>query len=249
MSNKVLDINNVTTGYENKVILENVNLTVSDNDYIGIIGPNGGGKTTLLKLILGIIKPFSGSVNLFNNGDHKRSLVGYLPQENKFDKQFPISVRDVVLSGLMSDIGIFSRYKKTDKNKADALLQRVGMEGFAKSSIGELSGGQQQKVFLCRAIISQPHLLILDEPNTYVDNKFEGELYDIIKELNKEMAILLVSHDVGTISKHVKSIACVNRKLHYHPSNHITEKQLAEYQCPLQIITHGDIPHTVLKHH
>jgi len=247
--NKILEIVNASTGYNHKPILENLNFTVRENDFIGVIGPNGGGKTTLLKLILGLIQPFSGKVNFYANGRSKRSLIGYLPQENKFDKQFPISVLEVVLSGLMSDKGIFGRYSKKDKQLALSFLERTGMASYANHPIGELSGGQQQKVFLSRAVVSSPKLLILDEPSTYVDNQFEGKLYEILNELNKEMAIILVSHDLGTISRYVKSIACVNRTLHYHPSNKISQKQLTEYKCPLQIITHGDIPHTVLKNH
>jgi zinc transport system ATP-binding protein len=123
------------------------------------------------------------------------------------------------------------------------------MEAYGATAIGQLSGGQQQKVLLCRAIIANPELLILDEPNTYVDNKFEGELYEMLKELNERMAIVMVSHDIGTITSYVKSIACVNRSLHHHHSNRITETQLAAYDCPIQLITHGRVPHTVLEKH
>jgi zinc transport system ATP-binding protein len=125
----------------------------------------------------------------------------------------------------------------------------MGISHIRNKAIGELSGGQMQRTFLCRALMNQPELLVLDEPSTYVDNNFEGELYLKLKELNEQMAILLISHDVGTISFFVKTIACVNRSLHHHPSNIITEEQLASYNCPLQIITHGNIPHTVLKLH
>jgi zinc transport system ATP-binding protein len=115
--------------------------------------------------------------------------------------------------------------------------------------IGELSGGQMQKVLLARAIVASPRLLILDEPNTFVDNKFEGELYEILVQLNKDMGIIIVSHDIGTISTYIKTIACVNRGLHYHKSNQISEEQLASYNCPIKLITHGEVPHTVLKKH
>lgn len=125
----------------------------------------------------------------------------------------------------------------------------MGIEHLFRKPVGELSGGQMQRVFLCRAIITSPKLLILDEPNTFVDNQFEADLYETLKILNERMAIMIVSHDVGTISYYVKTIACVNKYLHYHPSNIITEQQLVAYGCPIQIITHGDIPHTVLKKH
>jgi zinc transport system ATP-binding protein len=136
-----------------------------------------------------------------------------------------------------------------NKTKCLTVLHELGIENLASKLVGELSGGQMQKVFLGRALISNPKLLILDEPDTYVDSRFENELYQKLKELNNRMAILLVSHDVGTISAHVKSIACVSRELHYHPSNIISPEQLASYNCPIQIITHGDVPHTVLGSH
>jgi zinc transport system ATP-binding protein len=176
--------------------------------------------------------------------------IGYLPQVNQIDKRFPISVIDVVRSG-KADTSLFSSFHKNsqEKEKAESLIQEMGITSIRNKSIGELSGGQMQRVFLCRALMNEPQLLILDEPSTYVDNNFEGELYLKLKELNNRMAILLISHDVGTISFFVKTIACVNRSLHHHPSNIISEEQLASYNCPLQIVTHGNIPHTVLKLH
>jgi zinc transport system ATP-binding protein len=133
--------------------------------------------------------------------------------------------------------------------KTENILSEMGISSIRDKAIGDLSGGQMQRVFLCRALLSNPKILILDEPDTFVDNRFEAELYRKLIQLNKEMAIILVSHDVGTISSHVKTIACVNGILHYHPSNIITQKQLDSYNCPIQIISHGDIPHTILKHH
>ncbi len=243
---KLLEIKDLSAGYENQVVLENVSLDIFSNDFIGVIGPNGGGKTTLIKTILGLIKPISGEVNLLIN----KTNVGYLPQVNQIDKRFPISVFDVVRSG-KANTALFSSFHKNrqEKEKAELLLQEMGISHLRNKSIGELSGGQMQRVFLCRALMNEPELLVLDEPSTYVDNNFEGELYLKLKELNDRMAILLISHDVGTISFFVKTIACVNRNLHHHPSNIISEEQLASYNCPLQIITHGDIPHTVLKLH
>ena len=243
---KLLEIKDLSAGYENQVVLENVSLDIFSTDFIGVIGPNGGGKTTLIKTILGLIKPISGEVNLLIN----KKNIGYLPQVNQIDKRFPITVFDVVRSG-KADTALFSSFHKNkqEKEKAESLLQEMGISALRNKSIGELSGGQMQRVFLCRALMNEPELLVLDEPSTYVDNNFEGELYLKLKELNDRMAILLISHDVGTISFFVKTIACVNRNLHHHPSNIISEEQLASYNCPLQIITHGDIPHTVLKLH
>lgn len=246
MTTRLLEIKDLSVGYENHVVLDKVSLSILSNDFIGVIGPNGGGKTTLIKAILGLIKPFSGEMKLHI----AKKNIGYLPQVNQIDKRFPISVIDVVRSG-KSDTALFSSFHKNslEKEKAEALLQEMGIIGIRHKSIGELSGGQMQRVFLCRALMNEPQLLLLDEPSTYVDNNFEGELYMKLKELNNRMAIMLISHDVGTISFFVKTIACVNRQLHYHPSNVITEEQLASYNCPLQIVTHGTIPHTVLKTH
>ncbi|MBE0662965.1 MAG: ABC transporter ATP-binding protein [Bacteroidales bacterium] len=247
---KIIELIDVTAGYGQEFALKDVNLEVYDNDFIGVIGPNGGGKTTLVKLIVGLLKPTKGRIVLNQQRtDGLQNIIGYLPQVNRFDTRFPISVIDVVLSGLISEKSILFRFGKKDKEKAQALLEQMGVSHLRNRPIGELSGGQMQRVFLCRAIITSPKLLILDEPNTFVDNQFEADLYETLKQLNTQMAIMIVSHDVGTISYYVKTIACVNRFLHYHPSNIISEQQLAAYGCPIQIITHGDIPHTVLKKH
>ena len=245
--NELIKLDNVTAGYENGIVLRDVSFTVCDRDFIGVIGPNGGGKTTLIKLILGLIKPLSGTIQRFDN--QAGSFIGYLPQQSLIDRKFPITVQDIVLSGLMSAGKGLSRYTSKDKKQAFDLLEQMGIGHLAKRTAGELSGGQLQRVFICRALISSPKLLILDEPNTFVDNRFEHEMYELLQQFNKKMAILIISHDVGTISYFVKTIACVNTYLHYHPSNIITEAQLAGYNCPLQIITHGDIPHTVLQKH
>lgn len=245
---KILEVVNATAGYGSEIILKDVNFEVVDNDFIGVIGPNGGGKTTLLRLLLGELKPFSGQVNYSQTGKDE-TLFGYLPQVSTIDRKFPITVMDIALSGLMSENGLWGGNKKENRKKAHEILKITGVDHLYKKSVGELSGGQLQRVFLCRALISKPRLLILDEPNTFVDNKFEKELYALLKELNRSMAIIMVSHDVGTITSYVKTIACVNRNLHYHRSNIISPEQLATYNCPIQIITHGKVPHTVLLDH
>jgi zinc transport system ATP-binding protein len=246
----LLEIRNMSAGYDKKVVLNDVNLTVNPEDFIGVIGPNGGGKTTLLKTILGLLPPIKGEI-VFNEsmreGDHHH--IGYLPQVNRIDQKFPITVFDVVRSGLMSRKRLIGRYSREENERTTDLLQKMGIYALRKKAVGELSGGQLQRVLLCRALVNRPRLLILDEPNTYVDNKFERELYERLRILNKDMAIILVSHDVGTITSYVKTIACVNRTLHYHPSNKITTEQLAAYECPIQVISHGQIPHTVLLQH
>lgn len=244
--NKILELKGVSAGYEQRTVLRDVSLTVREHDFIGIIGPNGGGKTTLLKVVLGLLKPFSGEMVYYAS---KQSLFGYLPQNSRFDARFPISVKEVVLSGLMSEKGIFRAYTKADKRKVEELLERYGMREYGDRPIGELSGGQMQRVFLCRAIISSPRVLILDEPATYVDSNFEMEFYSLLKELNERMSVVMVSHDLGTICSYVKTIACVNGELHYHESNLISSEQLKLYNCPIELISHGTVPHRVLLNH
>lgn len=248
MSEKILELMSVTAGYNDDVVLQDVNLVVKENDFLGVIGPNGGGKTTLLRVMLGVLRPMRGTVWM-RHRQGNGSQIGYLPQSHRIDIKFPISVREVVLSGLMSQKKFWARYKKYDRNKVDELLHRLGVWDIRDKNIGELSGGQMQRVFLCRAIVSEPEILILDEPNTYVDSNFENELYKLLEELNRRMAIVMVSHDVGTIFSQVKSIACVNKTLAYHDSNVISKQQLLDYKCPIDILTHGEVPHRVLKNH
>lgn len=244
---ELINISNLSVEYNKTEVLSNVNLQIFENDFIGVIGPNGGGKTTLLKAILGLVEPTSGTIKFRIDFQNKKKPIGYLPQVKHIDRKFPISVFDVVQSGAIMQNKLGA--KASIRKRADLLIAEMGIADIRNKSVGELSGGQMQRVFLCRALISNPEILILDEPDTFVDNKFEGELYEKLKQLNDKMAIILVSHDVGTISSYVKTIACVNRFLHYHTSNIITQEQLDGYNCPIQIITHGEIAHTVLKHH
>lgn len=229
----IVSLKNVTVKYGSYTAIESANLEIFEGDFIGIIGPNGGGKTTLIKTILGSV-PYSGEITLsptlFDNG---RRLIGYLPQQTTFDRQFPISVIEVVLSGLQSQKGFSRRYKTAERNKALQLLDNMGISSIADRQIGEISGGQMQRVLLCRAIIAEPKLLILDEPTNFVDKRFKSELYDILRELNKQMTIVMVSHDVHNISSAVKSIVCVNRTIHRHNTNTLSSKELNDY-CFIQ---------------
>jgi zinc transport system ATP-binding protein len=246
MSNQVLlNIKDLSFAYDKQRALSGVSLTVWDRDYIGIIGPNGGGKTTLVKLILGLLKPQLGTISL----SLERAEIGYLPQGTNVDESFPITVREVVASGLEHGLAPGRRLRLAERIKVSELLDKVGLASLYKRPVGELSGGEFQRALLARAIVSSPRLLVLDEPDTHVDNKFEMELYSLLKDLNKHMAILLVSHDIGMITPYIKSIACVNRNLHYHPHNEISEEQLKVYNCPVEIISHGSIPHRVVKEH
>jgi zinc transport system ATP-binding protein len=238
----------LSASYGTITVLKDIDFKVSENDFIGVIGPNGGGKTTLLKIILGLLKPVKGEI-VFNKELLSANRIGYLPQISTGDINYPVTVTDIILSGLMIGKGIISRMTQSDRKKAAEVINELGLSAMAGATINELSGGQIQRVFLGRAIIGDPKLLLLDEPGNFVDTTFENDFYEKLRALNKRMAILMVSHDVGTISAHIKSFACVNRSLHYHASNAITNEDLLAYGCPIQVISHGDIPHTVLKHH
>jgi zinc transport system ATP-binding protein len=245
---RLLEIQSLSASYDNNIVLEDINFAVNENDFIGVIGPNGGGKTTLLKVILGLLKPVKGRIE-FNGSLSTSNGIGYLPQISTGDANYPVTVTDVILSGMMIRKRILSRMSSADKRRAAEIVEELGLSGMNKSSLSELSGGQLQRVFLGRAIIGDPKLLLLDEPGNFVDSSFEKDFYEKLKELNNRMAILMVSHDIGMISSHVKSYACVNRSLHYHSSSEITNEQLLAYGCPIQLITHGEVPHTVLKTH
>ena len=244
----LFEIRSLSASYGNHPVLEDVDFRVNETDFIGVIGPNGGGKTTLLKVILGLIKPVKGEI-VFNSALMGKTKIGYLPQISTGDVYYPVTVTDIILSGLMIGKGIIARMTSDDRKKAARVINDLGLTEMADAAINELSGGQMQRVFLGRALIGDPRLLLLDEPGNFVDSLFEKDFYEKLRELNSRMAILMVSHDIGTISAHIKSFACVNKKLHYHSSREITDEDLLAYGCPIQLITHGDIPHTVLKKH
>lgn len=241
----LVHIRDLDAGYHGNLVLSNISLSILEQDFIGIIGPNGGGKTTLIKIVMGLLKPLKGKIAYGID----RSDIGYLPQGYQLDESFPISVQEVVASGLKNSLKSGYRLSQEGRNRLKDTLKTTGLEKLQKRPIGDLSGGELQRTLLARAIVSSPRLLVLDEPDTHVDNRFEMELYQLLFELNKSMTILLVSHDIGTISPYIKSIACVNRDLHYHASNEINEEQLKVYNCPIEIISHGTVPHRVMKAH
>lgn len=247
----IICVEQLTAGYEDKIALDKVSLSVAEKDFLGIIGPNGGGKTTLMKVILGMLQPFSGSISYYRNGQKVNDLtIGYLPQYNETDHHFPISVAEVVLSGLGKQKSIWGSYSKTQKEQAMATLEKMQLGDMKDRAIGSLSGGQLQRVLLARAIVSQPEVVLLDEPNTYIDKRFQEHMYKMLETINKECAVIIVSHDIGTILQNVKNVACVNKTLHYHAGTELPPHELEEHWgCPIELVGHGNMPHRVLKSH
>jgi len=248
---EIVSIKNLSASYGEVKALENVNLSMYEHDFLGIIGPNGGGKSTLLKILLGLVKPDSGSVLVFGRRpDQVRGRIGYVAQHYYFDRDFPASVMDVVLMGRYGKTGILRRYGSGDRSAAEQALEKVDMLEYRNKQIGKLSGGQQQRVFVARALVSEPGLLLLDEPTASIDSTMQTEFFEILEGLKKSLTIVLVSHDIGAVSIYVDKIACLNHELYYHGSGEISPEILeATYKCPIQLIAHGPVPHRVLKEH
>jgi len=247
----VVRLEDVWVRYNGTPALEGINLQVAEHDFLGIIGPNGGGKSTLLKVILGLIRPERGMATVLGSPPDKiRSRIGYVPQYSNYDHNFPVSVIEVVMMGRYGKVGLLKPYGRIDKQAAEKALGRVGMLDHAGTQIGQLSGGQQQRAFIARALVSEPQLLLLDEPTASVDSAMQTDFYELLEHLKEEMAIIMVSHDIGAVSVFVDKIACLNVQLYYHGSREITPEILeATYKCPVQLIAHGDVPHRVLREH
>lgn len=247
---EVIRLEDVWVQYDGLPVLEGINLSLHERDFLGIIGPNGGGKTTLLRVLLGLIKPSRGEVCIFGRSPEEgRRSIGYVPQYTKFDHDFPISVWDVAMMGRLGQRGLFRHYTREDKRVVAEALRQVEMLDFQDRQIGQLSGGQRRRVYIARALASDPKVLLLDEPTASVDSRVLGNIYELLQELNERVTIILVSHDIGVVSSYVKTIACLNHRLIYHASKEITPEMLeAAYQCPVDLIAHG-MPHRVFEHH
>lgn len=246
-----MHIEDLTVYYDHALALSNANLDVMEGEYLGIIGPNGGGKSTLLKAMLGLVPISSGSIQIFgteakNNG----SRIGYVPQFGLMDKKFPITLLEVVLTGrLKSGLAPFYRYSKDDKSIARELLNKVGIGHLEDRNISQLSGGEFQKMLIARALAMNPKLLLLDEPTASVDAKSRDQIYSLLDELNKEMTIILVTHDLLAIASNVGRLACLNKELVYHGEPELTETVVNHlYGCPVDLLAHG-VPHRVLRMH
>jgi zinc transport system ATP-binding protein len=256
MTSIIADINQVAFSYNRQMVLNKVDLKIYEEDFVAMIGPNGGGKTTLLKLILGLLTPTKGRIRVFDLPPQKAShLIGYVPQDVHINQNFPITARDVVLMGKLIPEKRWQRDPQKDRQEAIEALAHMEMEAFADTKIGELSGGQRQRVFIARALVTRPRLLLLDEPTASIDSKGQADFFRLLEVLNRDMTILMVSHDLLAISRHVRSVACVNKNLHYHHHAEITGDMLeimypctVEEVCPVELVAHG-LPHRVLKDH
>ena len=250
MAEEVVRIEGVWVRIGASVVLEDVNLSIKKGDFLGIIGPNGGGKTTLLRVILGLVRPERGKVRVFGmEPEEGRKFVGYVPQYTTFDLDFPIRVWDVVLMGRLEKRGLFRRYRPEDEERALRALEMVEMEEFKDREVKGLSGGQLQRVLIARALATEPKLLLMDEPTSSIDLPVQTEIFEILHRLRGDVTIVMVTHDIGALSVYVDKIACLNRRLFYHDSKEIRPEELEEvYQCPVALIAHG-APHRVLKEH
>jgi zinc transport system ATP-binding protein len=248
MSEDILTFEHVSFSYSKAPVLEGIDFSVKKNEFVALMGPNGGGKSTMLKIILGLLSPDKGRVRAFGNEPRsQRKKIGYLAQYSHFDLSFPIGVFDLVLMGCYKSIGRY--YKKQDRQSAMEALEKVHMAPFYKRHISELSGGQLQRVLIARAIVKKPLLLLLDEPMSSVDAQAQQSIYELLSQLNQDMAIILITHDTSVVSQMIGSVACLNRKLYYHgPAEGSLGKLAKAYQCPVEIISHG-IPHRVLEDH
>lgn len=249
MSEEVVALEDVWVRYGDNTVLQEVTLKVGEKDFLGVIGPNGGGKTTLLKVIMGLVQPIRGIARVFGEETGRSwQRIGYVPQQIMLDRNFPISVRDTVLMGRLGQKTIFKGYGKDDIAAAKEALMAMEMWDYSSRQIGKLSGGQLQRVLIARALASRPDLLLLDEPTTGIIVGQES-IYTILNRLKSMITIIIVSHDVGALAVNVDKIACVGKKLYYHDSKELSSGEMEEaYGCPIELIAHGT-PHRVLKEH
>lgn len=237
-----IEVRNLDFSYGKTPVLSNVNLSVNRGDFLAIIGPNGGGKSTLMKLIVGLLKPSAGEVRVFGEKvPSKKISVGYVPQNTNRNLDFPITVEECVSTGLPN--------YRSDASKVLSLLETVRMEAFAKRRLGELSGGERQRVLIARALAGDPQILFLDEPSSNIDAQGQEDLYGLLAKLNEKMTVVIVSHDLMVLSRHVKSVACVNREVHVHAGSEISPEMMQDmYGSEMDLIVH-DVSHRILNAH
>ncbi|OGI10552.1 MAG: hypothetical protein A2Y40_04425 [Candidatus Margulisbacteria bacterium GWF2_35_9] len=228
----LVQINNVNFSYGNVTVLEDVTLNIEKNKLLAIVGPNGGGKSTLLKLILRLLNPDSGSISYIDPVQTVAD-IGYVPQVSHSDRSFPISVIDAVLLGLTGTRPYVNRFNKSDREQATESLKKVSMQDYSQRQIGELSEGQRQRVFVARALVSNPKLILLDEPTASVDQRIQHSLYKLMAELKQSISLVMVTHDVGEITDYIDDIACLNQKLHHHINDTNKLDKDMSYYCAI----------------
>ncbi len=246
----IIAITDVWFSYHTQTVLREVNLSIHAGDFLAVIGPNGGGKTTLIKLMLGLLKPERGQVSVFGRPPREVSpRVGYVPQEIGFKRGFPITIEDVVAMGNLGQTRRRIGYPRPMRIQVEEALHKVEMWEYRHRRIDELSGGQRQRVFIARALVSSPEVLFLDEPTASIDMAGQTDFYSLLKGLNQDVTIVVVSHDFMALSSYVKSVACVNERVFYHEGAELTQEMLDHaYACPVELIAHG-LPHRVFMHH
>jgi zinc transport system ATP-binding protein len=247
---KVIEIRNLSFAYDNKVVLSEVNLYINRGDFVAFLGPNGGGKTTLVKILVGIFTRYQGDARVFGDvPGTSPARVGYVPQDIHARESFPMTVLELALMGRLGIAGRKRKYNSKDITIAEDCLDMVGMSEFRNTSLIKLSGGQKQRAYIARALTGQPELLFLDEPVSGVDTEWQSNLFELLKELNKNTTIVVVSHDLTVMSSYIKSVTCINRNVYYHPSPTLTAELLEKtYHCPVDLIAHG-MPHRVFAEH
>jgi zinc transport system ATP-binding protein len=236
----VVSFQNVNFSYDSVPVLEDVSFTIYEKSFVSIVGPNAGGKTTLLKLMLGLLEPSRGTIEIFKlPPDRACSLIGYMPQHVQFDPNFPVTVLDVVLMGRLGNGTRFGPYRKKDRAICLEALRRLEMHDAWKHPFGALSGGQRQRVLIARALATEPQLLLLDEPTSNVDMAVETELFELLNTLGKTITVIVVSHDLGFVSQYVQRVVCVNRKVAVHPTTAVTGEMISDlYGATVRMVQH-----------
>ena len=240
MNEAIITIENVSYSYGGPLALENISLTVDKGEFLGVVGPNGGGKSTLLKLILGLLQPDSGKITVLGKTPDKgRERIGYVPQHARFNRDFPITVEDTVLLGRLGKSKSLWGYTKQDKALCAKAMRETEIMDLKDRRLNTLSGGQLQRVLIARALVGDPEILILDEPTANIDLRVEEDIFSLLKKLNERVTIIIVSHDVGFISEYVNRVACLNRTLICHQTSAISGQMIEDlYATPVQMIKH-----------
>ncbi len=236
----IISLRGISFSYGGPLVLENIDLDVAEGEFLGVVGPNAGGKSTLLKIILGLLQPLAGEVRVMGQPPlEARRHIGYVPQYPEFRRDFPITVRDTVLMGRLGNSGVFGGYRKEDRQIAERVMRETEVADLAARRLSTLSGGQLQRVLVARALAGQPRILILDEPTANIDLRVESDIFDLLQDLRQRMTIIVVSHDVGFISRYVNRVACLARTLMCHQTSAVNGRVINElYGMDVRMVEH-----------